>query len=117
MKRLVVAVVVAMVSTLLMAGPAAAGEITGNGKETPIKARQTEEAPAGPASSLCAFSGLNDDPDEPGLFNDGRVQSWGDIVQEAIDALGDGKGASALVPIIRAMGPGVSCRGNAGGEH
>jgi hypothetical protein len=116
MKRFTVAVVVAMVSTLLMAGPVSAGEITGHGKQTPIKAWQSPEAPAGPASSFCAFSGLNDDPDEAGLFEDGRVQSFGDIVQEAIDVLGDGKGASALVPIIRADGPGVNCRGNAGGD-
>lgn len=121
MKRLIVAVVVAMLSTLLMAGPVTAGEITGNGKETPIKARQSfPEAPAGPASSFCAFSGLNDDPNEEPTeedpFADGRVQSFGDIVQQAIGLLGDGKGASSLVPIIRTEGPGVSCRGNAGGE-
>ena len=91
---------------LATAGAASAGEITGNGKPTPIRER---------AGSICAFSGQNDDPDEPGLFNDGRVQSFGDIVQEAIGALGDGKGASSLVPIITSEGPGVSCRGFASG--
>ena len=59
------------------------------------------------------FSGQNDDPNQPDLFEDGRVQSFGDIVQEAIWVLGDGKGASSLVGIIRTEGPGVSCRGYA----
>jgi hypothetical protein len=88
-----------------MGGTAFAGEITGNGKPTPIESYQ--------AGSICSFSGQNDDPNEPGLFNGGRVQSWGDIVQEAIGALGDGKGASALVATIRSEGPGASCRGYA----
>jgi hypothetical protein len=88
-------------------GAASAGEITGNGKPTPISEWR--------AGSICAFSGQNDDPDEEGLFNDGRVQSFGDIVQEAIVVLGDGKGASSLVPIITSDGPGVHCRGFASG--
>ena len=105
--------VFALALTMLAASAtsALAGEITGNGKATPIAEYK--------AGSICSFSGQNDDPDEPGLFNDGRVQSFGDIVQEAIGVLGDGKGASALVPIIRGEGPGVSCRGYAsgGGGH
>ena len=88
-----------------MGGTAFAGEVTGNGKPTPINDYR--------AGSICSFSGQNDDPNEPGLFNGGRVQSFGDIVQEAIGALGDGKGASSLVPIITSEGPGVSCRGYA----
>ena len=98
---------VAAVMVIAMGGGASAGEITGNGKPTPVKSFQ--------AGSICAFSGLNDDPNEEGLFNDGRVQSFGDIVQEAIVLLGDGKGASSLVPIITSDGPGVSCRGFASG--
>jgi hypothetical protein len=104
-KFLIGAAVVAAVT--VTGGTAFAGEITGNGKPTPINTYR--------AGSICSFSGQNDDPDEPGLFNDGRVQSFGDIVQEAITALGDGKGASALVPIITTEGPGVSCRGYASG--
>jgi hypothetical protein len=90
---------------IAVAGPAAAGEITGNGKPTPINGYR--------AGSICSFSGQNDDPNEPGMFEDGRVQSFGDIVQEAIVLLGDGHGASSLVPIIKGEGPGVSCRGYA----
>jgi hypothetical protein len=95
----------AAVMLVAIGGPALAGEITGNGKPTPIKEFR--------AGSICSFSGQNDDPDSEELFDGGRVQSFGDIVQEAIGVLGDGKGASALVPIIRTEGPGVSCRGYA----
>jgi hypothetical protein len=90
-----------------MAGPAFAGEITGNGKPTPIATFR--------AGSICSFSGQNDNPDSEELFDGGRVQSFGDIVQEAIGVLGDGHGASALVPTIRSEGPGVACRGYASG--
>lgn len=105
MRRSLLVVALAAVMVLATGATAFAGEVTGNGKATPVAEYR--------AGSICSFSGQNDDPNEPGLFNDGRVQSFGDIVKEAIGALGDGKGASALVPIIRAEGPGVSCRGYA----
>jgi hypothetical protein len=105
MKRAMVGAALAAVMVGLMGAPALAGEVTGNGKPTPISTYQ--------AGSICSFSGQNDDPNQEGMFEDGRVQSFGDIVQEAIVILGDGKGASSLVPIIRADGPGVSCRGYA----
>jgi hypothetical protein len=52
-------------------GAAFAGEVTGNGKDT-----------AGPshASSICAFSGQNDDPDAEAPEG-GRVQSFGQLVR------------------------------------
>jgi hypothetical protein len=91
-------------------GTALAGEVTGKGKPTPIGDFR--------AGSICSFSGQNDDPNEQpseendfDIFASGRVQSFGDIVQQAITDLGDGKGASALVPLITAEGPGASCRG------
>lgn len=105
MRRSILVVVLSTIMVMAMGATAFAGEITGNGKPTPVSEYR--------AGSICSFSGQNDDPHEPGLFNDGRVQSFGDIVQEAIGVLGDGKGASALVPIIRGEGPGVSCRGYA----
>lgn len=88
-----------------MSGAAFAGEITGgkHPKPTPIEAYQ--------AHSICAFSGQNDSPDAEELFEGGRVQSFGDIVKEAIVVFGDGKGASSLTPIITSEGPGVECRG------
>lgn len=105
MRRSLLVAALAAAMVIALGAPAFAGEVTGKGKATPIQDHQ--------AGSICSFSGQNDDPNEPGLFNDGRVQSFGDIVQEAIQVLGDGKGASSLVPIIRADGPGVSCRGYA----
>jgi hypothetical protein len=108
MKRLLQGAVLAAGMIFVIGGVANAGEVNGNGDPTPINSYQ--------AGSICSFSGQNDDPNESGLFNGGRVQSFGDIVQEAIGVLGDGKGASALVPIIKSDGPGVSCRGYASGK-
>jgi hypothetical protein len=88
-------------------GTAFAGEITGNGKPTPINEYQ--------AGSICSFSGQNDNPASTEPYDGGRVQSFGDIVQEAIDLEGDGHGASALVSVITSEGPGDSCRGYASG--
>ena len=107
MRKPVLSAVLAAALVVAMGGTAFAGEITGNGEPTPIESFR--------AGSICSFSGQNDDPTQPGMFNDGRVQSFGDIVQEAIVVLGDGHGASSLVPIIHEEGPGASCRGNAGG--
>jgi hypothetical protein len=86
----------------LGASAAVAGEVNGNGDETAARTH---------ANSICAYSGLNDDPLEEGLFNDGRVQSFGDIFQEAIGALGDGHGASARVPKNSGDCPGANCGG------
>jgi hypothetical protein len=105
MRKVLVGAAITVAVVTGMGSPAFAGEVTGTGKPTPVDGFR--------AGSICSFSGLNDDPTEPGMFNDGRVQSWGDIVQEAIGLLGDGKGASALVPAIRSEGPGTSCRGYA----
>jgi hypothetical protein len=105
MKKALAGAGLAAMMVLGMGAPAFAGEITGNGKPTPINQYR--------AGSICSFSGQNDDPTSTELFDGGRVQSFGDIVQEAIGVLGDGKGASALVPIITSQGPGVECRGYA----
>src|SRR4051794_21021207 len=68
-------------------GSAAAGEVTGNGKDT-----------AGPehANSICVFSGQNDTPDAEGSEG-GRVQSYGQLVRQGL------KGVVGS--------PGVACRG------
>lgn len=66
-----------------------AGEITGNGKSLkPLN-----------ANSICAFSGLNDDPDDP--EEGGKVQNWGSIPKEFRDFLAS-IGES----------PGVACNGH-----
>ena len=74
-------------ATLALATPALAGEMTGTGADTPVNSYR--------ASSICSFSGLNDD-NHP---TSDLVQSYGMIVR----AFGAPRGIS---------GPGVSCRGN-----
>jgi hypothetical protein len=99
-------VVVAVCTVLMLVGSAVAafaGEVNGRGEPTPIRER---------AGSICAFSGLNDDPDQPEMFEGGRVQSFGDIVQEFVQVVDD-RGASTFHEMIVAEGPGVSCRGYA----
>jgi hypothetical protein len=105
MNRKLLAGAVVLAATLGTSAPAFAGEITGNGKPTPIADYN--------AGSICSFSGQNDDPDSEEMFEGGRVQSFGDIVQEAVK-LQPG-GASVWVPVIRSEGPGTSCVGYAAG--
>ena len=91
--RLGVALSAAAVVLSLSAGAALAGEITGTGKSLePLH-----------ANSICAFSGLNDDPTgiDPENGPPGRVQSYGySVVRE---------GAKAFAP-----SPGLACNGDHG---
>jgi hypothetical protein len=98
-KRSLLAVAVCAAVAGLSAGPAFAGEVTGNGKQTPIG-----EAPDNDphASSICSFSGQNDDPEEPGFG--GRVQSWGQDVKNAVHAGAPPPGGV----------PGQACNGHSG---
>jgi len=75
-------------AALAAATPAIAGEITGSGDPTPIR--------NGVASSVCAYSGLNDD----GLGPSSQVQAYGMFAR----AFGGGN-----IPVSN---PGISCRGN-----
>lgn len=81
--------VTATLALVALASPALAGEITGNGKFTPVHYHQ--------ASSICSFSGYND---TPGLDGFEQVQSYGMLVR----AFG-GFDPGSL------MHPGVACRG------
>lgn len=74
-------------ATLAIATPALAGEITGTGADTPVNSYR--------ASSICSFSGLNDD-NRP---TSDIAQSYGMIVK----TFGAPRGN---------YGPGVECRGN-----
>ncbi len=107
MKRLFVAALIVATSVGGATAVASAGEITGNGKLTPIKALQTEENPAGPANSACAFSGYNDgyiDGSEPlrtqSFGTDGPSQAGGQEVK-----------FYATTGLIKEIGPGTACRG------
>ena len=95
-----------------MSGPAFAGEVTGNGKPTPINSYR--------AGSICSFSGQNDDSTGGGdPFQDGRVQNWGKVVADAKTFLAtDSKGISSLAKqgAVHDEGPGTNCRGYASGS-
>ncbi|MFT4745132.1 MAG: hypothetical protein ACI9OB_000049 [Nonlabens sp.] len=109
MRRMILTTLFAAMLVVATGATAFAGEVTGNGKVTPIKSHQ--------ASSICSFSGLNDNPADERPFEGGRVQSFGDIVQEMVQLIGD-RGASTATGMIRAEGPGTACRGNAtDGDH
>src|SRR6266508_1824666 len=92
-RSLLVAAVCAAAVAAAGAGSAFAGEITGNGKSLePLH-----------ANSICAYSGLNDDPTgiDPENGPPGRVQSWGKDVKDSVLA---GNGPLGGVP-------GQECRG------
>lgn len=112
MNRIKLVAAAAVVAGLLaVSSPALAGEITGNGKETPIKSEQSfPDAPAGPANSLCAFSGLNDDPSEDGH----RTQSWGIGLGDFKGSVGGGAAFGSIISGMHGpgeFGPGTQCRG------
>jgi hypothetical protein len=109
MRKPVLSAALAAALVVGMGGTAFAGEITGNGKPTPINGFQ--------AGSICSFSGQNDDPTGGGdPFQDGRVQNWGHVLADAKQFIGDGdNGADELASMINAEGPGTNCRGFASG--
>jgi len=89
-RRFGVAVSVAAIALSLSAGAALAGEITGTGKTLePLH-----------SNSICAYSGLNDDPQglDPENGPPGRVQSYGQAVRMGF-----------IDP--RQFNPGDACRG------
>jgi hypothetical protein len=105
----------ALAMVLSMAAVALAGEVNGNG-DTPMVVGVTPDGHTIlHAQSACAFSGLNDDPDDPDPIDGGRVQSFGQIVSKSVHYEGD-RGASTMVPIIHEFGPGAACHGNANGD-
>lgn len=110
--RIAAATAAVLAATLVAAPSAFAGEVNGKGDKTPVG---LHEVP----SSICAFSGLNDVPDgsdAPGdPFAAGKVQSWGDIIQE-VAHWGPGS-VPEMKELMQAVKPGVSCNKNRGGEH
>lgn len=88
MTHLTKATVILSLTAMLAGSPAFAGEITGTGEYTPVHGHI--------ASSICSFSGLNDDASGPNSL----VQSYGAIRA----AFGGPAPFNGL--------PGVECRGN-----
>ena len=106
-KRFLAVAVCAAAVMGLGANAALAGEVTGNGKPTPIGAAPDNDLHAG---SICSFSGQNDNPTSTNPENPpGRVQSYGysAIAQQWTEegpphAAGQGNGGV----------PGEACRGS-----
>ncbi len=103
-KSVLAAAVCAAAVAALGAGPALAGEVTGNGKAT--------QGPAN-ANSICVFSGQNDVPEgDPEEGPPGRTQSYGQDVRMGLSdpsALNPGKVKGVPIPH-----PGFACNGDHG---
>ena len=103
-KSVLAAAFCAIAVAALAAGPALAGEVTGNGKPT--------QGPAH-ANSICVFSGQNDHPEgHPEEGPGGRTQSYGQDVRLGLanpSALNQGKVKGVPIPH-----PGFACNGNHG---
>ncbi len=88
----------------MAAGPAAfAGEVNGHGEKTPPG---SYEVP----SSICSFSGLNDNPDDPAPLEGGRVQSFGALIKQ-FAAFGPGS-IAMMKEDLQANKPGIWCNKN-----
>jgi hypothetical protein len=98
-RSLLAAAACAAVVAAVGAGPALAGEVTGNGKLTPIGAAP-DAAPH--ASSICSFSGQNDGEPPVGRTAE-HVQNWGQTTKADRDFL-------ATI----GFHPGDSCNGHSG---
>ena len=91
--RFVRALAAAALLVSVSAGSVLAGEVTGNGKPTPIKEFR--------AKSICSFSGLNDRIEGEGP-TDTRAQSWGQIPKAVRDV------------IAAEEHPSIGCNGHSG---
>ena len=102
-KSRLIALLTAGLLSLAIAGPALAGEITGNGKPT-----------AGPAhaNSICVFSGKNDQPGNPLDIPDagGTSQSYGQL--NRLGVIANFFGATP-----KTFNPGDTCRGGSNGPE
>lgn len=102
-KSRLIALLAAGMLSLAIAGPAFAGEITGNGKPT-----------AGPehANSICVYSGKNDAPGNPLDIPNagGPSQSYGQLVR--LGVIANFFGASP-----KTFNPGDVCRGGSNGPE
>lgn len=93
-KRYLLAAVCAAALAGVGATAALAGEVTGNGKPTPIADYR--------AASICSFSGRNDGEPPPGRTAE-HVQNWGQIPKEVRDAIA-----------LEGEHPGDACNGHTG---
>jgi hypothetical protein len=91
-------------------GNAFAGEVTGNGKPTPVA--NPDSGGRFVAGSICAFNGLDDGSETGNPVTPGVVQSFGFLVAELVKESG---GAGSFAHMIHDEGPGTNCHGFASG--
>jgi hypothetical protein len=96
--RIGVALGSAMLLIAISAGSVLAGEVTGNGKPTPVHDRVMQ--------SICAFSGQNDGNPPPGRTA-AHVQNWGQIPKADRDFITANPGPEAAHPSL-------ACNGHSG---
>ena len=92
--RFTLAIGTATLLVSLSVGSVLAGEVTGNGKPTPVNGYVMK--------SICAFSGQNDGNPPPGRTA-AHVQSWGQIPKATRDAMA-----------LEGFHPGDACNGHSG---
>ena len=101
-RRIALTLAAGALTLSLGAGTALAGEVTGNGKPTPVNNYVMK--------SICAFSGQNDfEPPEEVGRTAAHVQSWGQITK-----------ADRTFLATIGFHPGDACNGHSGelaGEH
>ena len=74
------------------------------GKPTPVASYR--------AGSICAFSGLNDDPDSTEPGEGGKIQSWATARKYFLsEVLEISTADAAKAGLFRENGPGAACRG------
>jgi hypothetical protein len=109
LRSIVVTAVVGAGCVVFGAGPALAGEVTGNGK--PLWTNTTDwtvEPHFLHGNSICAFSGQEDTqfPASPDYDpNSGHAQSWGQIPKAVRDSF------------PAEMHPGIACNGHLNSQH
>jgi hypothetical protein len=109
MRKLIAAAAVAGL-VMMGGGNAFAGEVTGNGKPTPVA--NPGSGGRFVAGSICAFNGLDDGSETGNPVTPGVVQSFGSIVAGLAQEAG---GAGSFAHMIHDEGPGTNCHGFASG--
>lgn len=105
MRRMLAVAACTVAVAALGAGSAFAGEVTGNGKPTPIGAAPENDPHA---SSICSFSGQND-----GEAPLGKTQSYGtDVAAGRADPSTENPGKVGRGVVT--FHPGFACNGNHG---
>jgi hypothetical protein len=110
MRKLMVGTAIVAGLFVMGGGTAFAGEVTGNGKPTPVA--NPDSGGRFVAGSICAFNGLDDGSETGNPVTPGVVQSFGFLVAGLVHEVG---GAGSFAHVIHDEGPGSNCHGFASG--